>query len=306
MFKKILCLVMALMMIASVAVIGVSAADETVAATGADGKLYFEIPSNWKNFKKVYCHIWPYGQDPLANWQSKKEACTDEGNGKWAYDPAKKVGGLTAGTTYCVIFSNDAGMQTYDALMSTACYGDTLYCDGTIYENPADSSKTAQAAFWKGQSKSVYGPLMQITSIGNIVGTCLAPGATAASMFETFLTDTLGNARTYSGKTDQQIIDDICKTLGLGQDSAEAIINKTGVKVDWKKTASSAPKQDTGVATKKPAASLGGSSSSSSKNPANGSSVTTGQEMTVVYIAIAMMLASAAVVFFARRKRIAE
>ncbi len=277
MLKKILCLAMILVMVASMAVIGVSAADT---------KIYFEVPEDWNNYNTVFCHIWAYGSDtPLASWQSKKEKATQVEGRLYSYDIDAKLGGLEAGTTYCVIFSLDTGMETYTTLMSTACYGDTLYCNNTFYENPVDSNKTSRAAFWKNHSASEFGPLMQVTSIGNIVGTCLAPGATAQSMFKDFLNNNLTSAQTHSGKTDQAIIDDIAKILGLSQDTVEALIKETGVTVGWEKTKSEAPKED---------------------KPINKDAIATGQETTIVYIALAMMLASAAVVFFARKKRVTE
>ena len=279
MIKKILCLAMVLVLVASMAVIGVSAADDT--------KIYFEVPSDWNNYKSIYCHIWPYGEEPLANWQSKKEKCVDAGNGIFSYDPSK-VGGLTAGVTYCVIFSADTGMQTYDTVFSTACLGDTVYCDGTKIENPEDSSKSAIAAYWKGQSKSSYGPVLAITSIGNIVGN--VPVQDVKGMFTDFIKGPkLGNARTYSGKNDQAIIDDTAKALGLGQDTIEQLIKESGVTdIAWTKAESKAEVKD-----------------DTTKIP-NPSTAATGQETTIVYIAIAMMLASAAVVFFARKKRVTE
>ncbi|MGN0453057.1 MAG: starch-binding protein [Ruminococcus sp.] len=279
MFKKIISLVLALMVLASMAAIVGS-------VSAADTKIYFEVPSNWSNYSKVFCHIWVYGGDALANWQSKKETCTDEGNGIYSYD-ISKVGGLTAGEYYGVIFSVDTGLQTYDTLMGAACYGDTLYSDGTTYENPQDSSKTALAAFWKNQSRSAYGPIMQVTSIGNLVGTCIAPGQTAETLFTTFLNDNLDNARTYSGKSDQDIIDDMAKGLGLSQDSVEKLIKDAGITVDWKKEESKAPEKNEGIA-------------------ANPNATATGQEMTVVYIGVAMMIVAAAVVVIARKKRVTE
>ena len=283
MFKKIISLVLVLMAIAGMAVIA------TPATSAAETKIQFEVPSDWKNYKYVYCHIWAYGTDdaPLANWQSKKErADLVEGN-LYSYD-VSKVGGLTAGVTYCVIFSLDTAMETYTTLMTTDCYGDTLYCNNTYYENPIDSNKTSRAAFWKNHSATQYGPLMQVTSIGNIVGTCLAPGSTAQSMFSDFLANTLDNARTYSGKEDQAIIDDIAKILGLSQDQVEKLIADSGVEVKWAKEKSEAPKEEKPI------------------TPQNGGAVGTGQEMTIVYVATAMMIAAAGVIFFARKKRIAE
>ncbi|MBQ4105404.1 MAG: LPXTG cell wall anchor domain-containing protein [Clostridia bacterium] len=297
MFKRFLCLAMALVMVAGMAMIGVSAATEEVSEVAADTKIYFEVPSDWKNYTKIMCYIWEYGGEKFANWESKKTICTKVEEGLYSYDPyAKTKNSLEAGKNYCVIFSADTGVQTYDLFMSNACYGDTAYCDGTKLENPADSNKTAIACYWKNQDKTKYGPAMVVTSIGNVVGTCIVPGETAQSMFTSFITgDSLGSARTYSGKTDQQIIDDTAKALGLSQDSVESLIKKSGVEIAWKKAESSAPKVDTGVA-------AGGGSS----NPSNPNATTTGQEMTIVYIAVAMMLASAAVVIFVRRKKVTE
>ena len=275
MFKKILCLALALVCMASMAVIGASAADDTT--------IYFEVPADWNNFSSVYCHIWEYGGDSLAAWQSKKEKCTQVEDKLYSYD-VSKAGTLTDGTYYGVIFSVDIGLQTYDTLMTTACYGDTLYCDGTIYENPQDSSKTAVAAFWKGQDKSAYGPVMQVTSIGNLIGTCLPPGVTADKLFTDFLADWLDDARTYSGKEDQAIIDDMSTALGLSQDTTEKLIKESGVEVKWEKAQSQAPTADAPV------------------TPSTGGAVSSGQETTIVVVAIAMMIAAAGVVFFARKK----
>lgn len=275
MFKKVLCLALALVCMASVAVIGVSAAEDTT--------IYFEVPSNWNNYSTVYCHIWEYGGDSLAAWQAKAEKCTQVEDRLYSYD-VTKAGGLTAGTYYGVIFSVDLGLQTYDTLMTSDCYGDTLYCDGTVYENPQDSSKTALAAFWKNHDASAYGPVMQITSIGNLIGTCCPPGVTAETLFNNFLTEWLDDARTYSGKDDQAIIDDMCKSLGLSQDTADNLIKEAGVEVAWSKAESAAPTVDAPV------------------TPSTSGSVSSGQETTVVVVAIAMMIAAAGVVFFARKK----
>ena len=126
---------------------------------------------------------------------------------------------------FCVVTSTGSERQTYDCLMDTNCFGDTLYCDGTIYENPQDSSKTCQAAFWKNQDRTKYGPVLQITSIGNITGTAFAPGATVESVVTTFITSgTLDNALLYSGKTEEEIFANIAAALGLTDEEMAAIV----------------------------------------------------------------------------------
>lgn len=275
MFKRILCLALALVLIGALAVVGVSAADSD--------KIYFQVPEKWNNYSKVFCHIWELGGDSLAAWKSKKEGCEQVEDRLYSYDTSK-VGGLQAGKTYGVIFVIDIDLQTYDTVMTSACLGDTLYCDGTVYENPTDSSKTALAAFWKNQDSATYGPLMQITSIGNLIGTCIPSGTTAEDMFNTFITEKLDNARTYSGKDDQAIIDDILKGLGLSHDTAEKLIKDAGVEVKWEKAQSVAPTVD------------------APKVPASTGSVSSGQETTIVLVASLAMIASGFVVILIRKR----
>lgn len=285
MFKKIISLVLTLMVLASMAAIAVPAT-----SAAEDTTIYFQVPDSWNNYKSVFCHIWIYGGDSLAGWQVKASKCTQvEGQEKlYSYD-ISKVGGLQAGQLYGVIFSVNTGLQTYDTLLSTACYGDTVYCDGTTFENPADSNKTATAAYWKNQNRSTYGPIMGITSIGNVVGNCIAPGETAEGLMTKFLGGpNLLSAQASSGKDDQTLIDDIANVLGLSQDQVEAIIKETGAQVKWTKAESKAPEVEKPI------------------SPDAGGAVGTGQEMTIVYIASAMMIAAAGVIFFARKKRIAE
>ncbi|MBQ4105894.1 MAG: dockerin type I repeat-containing protein [Clostridia bacterium] len=223
--KKILAFVLVLMLALSTCVVGASAAE--------DQTIYFEVPADWTTWTSVFCHVYVYGGDSLANWQSKKEKCTaTDTEGLFSYN-LTKVGGIEEGVIYGVIFSVETGMETYTTLMSTDCIGDTLYCDDTIYENPVDSNKTCRAAFWKNQDATVYGPLLQITSIGNIVGTCLPPDTTVEDVFLTFLVDYLDSARTYSGKDDQTIIDDVVQGLGLTEETTDAILTKSGVSITW-------------------------------------------------------------------------
>lgn len=276
MLKRILCIAIAIVCLAGLATVGVSAADTD--------KIYFEVPGDWNNYSKVFCHIWELGGEDLGNWKSKKEGCELVEDRLWSYD-LSKVGGLEAGKTYGVIFVIDIDLQTYDTVLTTACIGDTLYCNDTIYENPSDSSKTCRAAFWKNQDPAQYGPIMQITSIGNLIGTCIPAGTTAESMFTTFLNEKLTSAQTHSGKTDQAIIDDILNGLGLSQDTGEKLIKEAGVEVKWEKAQSQAPTVDKPV------------------TPSNTGAVSSGQESTVVFVAIGMMLmAVVAVSVFRRRK----
>ena len=177
-------------------------------------------------------------------WGGKKLNGTDEGDGIWSADPAAKGMDIKEGEQYKIIFTG-AGNQTYDLIFDTTCYGHVAYCDDTIYENPVDSSKQTRAAFWKDMDATKYGPVLQISSIGTVVGTCPEEGKTPLTIFEDFLTNTLANARTYmvdtGKKTEQQLIDDIGEGLGLTKDDVAASIASTDTESTWSADASALP-----------------------------------------------------------------
>ncbi len=309
MFKKIASLVLAATMMISTAAFATSAAEvpaeesavvaaDESSAVGAANKVNFDANSTgWKNFKKVFCYIWEYGGSEFFAWGSRKTQCSDNGDGTYSFDLDKAGISLDSSKVYAVIFSNDNGMQTYDLIMGPECIGDTAYCDGTMYENAVDSTKTAQAAFWKGQDKTKYGPIKQVTSIGNIVGTCIPATKTPYIMFVDFLKNNLLNAAAVTGLSDQELVDKTAKELGLGQADVEKAIKESGVEVKWEASKSSlegGSKADTN----KPA----GNTSNNSSNNSTGS-VQSGVESTIVFVCGGLMLAAAGMVFLARKKR---
>lgn len=370
MFKKIVSLTLVLMLVLGMAAIAASAAQveisenaaDTPAAVGAEGaadtgaesgaetgasgnSIYFDPTSaGWNNFKYVSFHIWAIDDDSFSGyeWGGKKQRGKDNGDGKWVYD--LDAAGLTIqdGKQYCVIFYNDLGMQTYNLLFGTPCIGQTAACDGTVYENPEDSNKTATAAFWGGGiDASVYGPELKISSIGTVVGTCCAASTSPYAMFVDFLTNTLNNARTFSGKDDQTLLDDTASKLNLYVDNVKGAIAEAGVTVDWDPEKSNLPKGENKEVETTPAGDTtpigggdpekedstnsdggsnnGGSNNGSSNNGSSnngggsssgggssasgsGSGSKTGQETTVLYIMLGVMVAAAGVIFFARKK----
>lgn len=367
MFKKIMSVMLAALMLMSVAVMATSAAQveiadnsaeaiaevaaDAAADTGADGTAetgaaktfsFDASTTNWNNYKNIYCHIWVYGGESIYAFKAKAEKCTDNGDGTWTYDLDAKGVTLEDGVLYGLLFGNENGMQTYNLLMDTSCYGDTAYCDGTEYENPVDSTKKGLAAFWKGQDASKFGPEMCITSIGNVVGTCVPYTTSAQAMFVNFLgpEGNFANAKLTSGKTEQQIIDDTAKALGLQIGNVEQAIKDAGVTVEWDASKSSlqegtnddANKNQEGEVIDKPkdnkdsgsgssgsgssgssesgsgssgsgstgSGSSGSSSSSSTKT--SGSTTKTGQETTALYIMLGVMIAAAAVIVITRKQ----
>lgn len=171
--------------------LAVSAAstDENV---GEGTKIYFDIDSTgWENYTTIYCHIWRAdGTGEWTNWQTRKEICTKEDNGLYSYDVAKTGNAdeiVQSGdhNYYCVIFSADTGMQTYNTIMNGNCLGDTCYVTGNLLENPADSWKTCTEAAWKNHPEC--GPVKAITSTSMVIGSALPDGVTDADLLAEYL-----------------------------------------------------------------------------------------------------------------------
>ncbi|MGN0558920.1 MAG: dockerin type I domain-containing protein [Acutalibacteraceae bacterium] len=151
-------------------------------------RIYFEVPDDWKNFKKIYCHIWAVdGSGEWPFWQTKAEMCTDEGNGLYSYDLSKTKNEIdpAKGVGYAVIFSSNTGAVTYNTLMSADCIGDTLYCTDVRLEGPNDSGRSTVEALWKNHPD--IGVWKRITSTGNIVGTAHPDGFNDAMMLAEYI-----------------------------------------------------------------------------------------------------------------------
>ena len=214
MFKKVMSVALAAAMVASVGAVAVNAAevedvavaaedssavgaenssevgaDSSSEATGAASTIYFDAESSgWANYKTIYCHIWRAdGEGEWPQWQTRKERCTKEEDGRYSYDLTKTGNEIKSsdGNLYCVIFSADTGVQTYNTIMSGSCIGDTCYVTGETVENPEDSEKTAQVAAWKNNPSC--GPQRVITSTAKVVGTALAEGTTDVTLLADYL-----------------------------------------------------------------------------------------------------------------------
>lgn len=270
MFKKATSLILvALLLIGTLAVsmIAASAADtdadtdvatEAVTESATEGNadpspnanvIFFDpTGSGWEDFDAIGFHVWEIDDDAFNGyfWGEKKQKGSKASDGKWYYDFDAAQLTLREGKQYGVIFyaikDGATAQQTYNLIFSTECFGKTASCEGTIYENPEDSHKTTQAAFWEdGVDATVYGPELQITSIGNVVGTCCPASTTPYELFVNFLHNTLQNARIYSGKTDQQLLDDLGNALGMTRSDVEKAIDENGVDVKWDREKSSLP-----------------------------------------------------------------
>lgn len=178
MAKKILSVLVAVLMVASMATMAIGTAS-AASPSFKGGTIYWECP--WDVAKIAYCHV--YGSDGTAlyDWQTKNEKMTKVEGNKWSYE-------VPAGQFDQVIFSIDTGAQTYDLVLTDDCIEKTAVSDtNTMIENPMDSNKTACRTTWEGVDPSVAGPHLAVSSIGNIVGEVLAPTESGAQMVANFI-----------------------------------------------------------------------------------------------------------------------
>lgn len=347
MFKKIASFVLAATMMIGTAAISASAAeadaeavaaDESAAvsaddssavgaedssAVGAGSEVYFDVKaSNWNNVKQVFCHIWRAdGTGDWPAWQTKKELCKyDSATGIATYDLSKTGNDIKSsdGNVYCVIFSANTGMQTYNTIMSGGCIGDTLYCNGEMIENPEDSEKKAAVAVWKKNPNC--GPEKKITSTGNIVGTAYPDGETDTTLLAQYLiqyynqtakTDLTQNLLDTLKVSPYDVLAVVKARLGDDPDGKLPYIEKvltsctdptTGEAVDKEKLDDVQANSSAGSSGSS-SSSNSGSSSSSSSSSSGSSSVKSGQETTIFFVFGGLMLAAAGMTFLARKKR---
>ena len=343
MFKKIASIAIAAMLIGSTAAIAATAAeneeavaaaedsvvaaaddssvgaDEGSEATGAGSKVYFEVPSDWKNFKKITFFLNDHTTGTqLITWGSKKGYMTDEGGGKWSFD-VSSVADLSSGGPYNCIFTADWGVQTCDLIITTDNYGDTAYCPGGTVENAVDSNKSSFIVKWKSGKN---GNPVCITSIGNLIGDAYWPGEDAVSVFYKFISTTdassIKNATKFNGKNEQQTIDDIAGKLGLSKAQVEEQVKKAtdaGAKLEWDASKSTlsggssggqdtktqtGSNQDSGNTT---GGTTGGTTYGGSSGGTSTGSVTSGEDTTVYFIIGGVMIAAIGVFFLARKRR---
>ena len=259
MTKKVISILLVVLIAVSAAAVSIT----TFTAATYNGveldnnKLYFDTNgTGWDiaDSDIVSFYIYSLERGELVGWGGKKLRGTKvEGTDSlWEYDPAYKLGDkFNPDDHYFVIFYvSDKFYETYALLFDKTCLVRVAKCDGSTCENPVDSSKTSQLAYWQGGiDPKVCGPRLAITSTGNVIGSSVEYGKTPYTIFTTFLTDTdaqgLANARHYTVdtgvKTEQKMIDDIGAGLGLTADDVQHAFTETGVATTWSYDASTLP-----------------------------------------------------------------
>ncbi|MGN1112313.1 MAG: hypothetical protein ACI4RP_03830 [Acutalibacteraceae bacterium] len=178
MAKKILSVLVAVLMVASMATMAIGTASAAEAPSFSGGTVYWECP--WATAKQAYCHVYGHEGSKLYDWQTKDEKMTKVAgtDNTWSYE-------IPAGSYDEIIFSIDLGAQTYDLVLTDDNINDTAVSDtDTPLENPMDSNKTGAKTTWKSGKN---GPHLGITSIGNIGGDVLCPTESGADIVANFI-----------------------------------------------------------------------------------------------------------------------
>ncbi len=239
MFKKFLSVLLAVMMVVSVMAVAVVT---TSAAELESTKLYFDASGTGWDMSaandKIGFYIYGgdltavigFGGTKLAGTKLAGTDCT------FGFDPTSVKYELHDGVQYKINFfhirgkKTVAGEQTYDLFFDTTCLGHKAYSDGSMIENPVDSTKSTLAAYWEGLDASMVGPVLQVSSIGNVVGSCPAEGQTPYDIFVDFIktvntntgvtqfANALDKVVKVGTKTEQKLIDDIGAALELSKD----------------------------------------------------------------------------------------
>ncbi|MCH5300542.1 MAG: starch-binding protein [Ruminococcus sp.] len=317
MFKKIISLMVAILIVASCAVVAVSAAEVANEEVGAGNTIYFEVPSDWKNYTQIYAHVYMSiddGSVKWPSWQTRKEKMTDEGNGTWSYD-LSNAGTIdpNKGAAYTVLFSADTGVQTYNLIFGADCIGDTAYATGKTFENPEDSNKTAVEAAWK---SGKYGPERKILSTGNdVVGTQAPAGTSDAKIMASWVKNFYGDATktpniptllTKLNVTGQDVYDELVKLVesdsGLGDKEKTEILKTSKELLGAKDTDTNSNNGSSNNNSSNGSSNNSSNNSGSNSGSGNNNSVSSGQDSTILFVLGGVMLAAVAVLFVTRKR----
>lgn len=221
--KKVLSVVLAASMIASVAV---TSAVTSYADDNVRGTLYFDStgPLEGADRDTYYCYAWGSdgsGEIAAFNTAPLKMKKVDGQDNLYSYDMPKtnKAGDVI--NADLIIFSTVNDGQTYDTTFSDYCFGDTAYVTENLLENPVDSAKTAYECLWKNNPQE--GAHIAITSTGKVQGVGILSTETPESITDAFIANY--KAGMDAGKTGYDNPDLITDTARQGYiDQINAII----------------------------------------------------------------------------------
>ena len=181
--KRVLCvLLMLFVAISSMPIAG-------AASNNSDDEfcIYFDT-TGWNGFDDVYCHVWETGKDSFFAWQSRRELCYKVSDNLYSYDIRNLwlsdniKNGMQVNKNYCVVFSNNNNLQTYDLTFDIDCIGDTAY----LTNNTITYLRSADEAAWKNNYKN-YGAHLALNASGELIGSKLCPHESKAAFIGDWL-----------------------------------------------------------------------------------------------------------------------
>lgn len=230
--KKILSLFLTFVIIISISVVSFSA--ESVDAQKSTTIAFDANSTDWTGYKNIRFHIWDCeSNESFFTWGSKREFATNIGNGIWSYDLENKGITLEEGKTYGIMFSSDAGHTTYPLLFDASVIKNLAYCDGNSVESPYGDVAIYDMAFWYNQDAQQLGPELIISEKGELVGSCMNPTTNEYKMFEDYLSYTHLTATFLTGKSDQELIDNLAVELSLSIDDVQNLISASPIYINW-------------------------------------------------------------------------
>ena len=201
--------------------------------SSSNNVIYFDANSaGWENAEWVGFYIYSSNGYSSYDWDSKKTRGTDnDQDGIWEYDLSEHYIDLYGDNKYYIIFYTE-DEETESVSFGVPCFGDRAYCDGYI-PDLYDPSINNPAVYWRSADPQLYGMKMRFTAKGEIVGTVLPANMSNYDIFVEFIREHIDEARAYSGKSDQQIVDSIKEQLSLSDEIIGEIIDLYGIDVGW-------------------------------------------------------------------------
>lgn len=234
--KKLMTAVLVLILVMIIAVC--SGCNKTENGSAKD-LLYFDaLSAGWENADSIHLYLSDLDSGDRVRINGK---CGD--NSIWSFDMSDAD--VRIEHVYTVSFQyEDTDSRTYPLLMDPSCYGDTAYADELVIEDPNDDCIALPEVLWH---KSTLGPVLRITSIGNVVGETVPANTSPYQMFVDFLAmrdkGGLSYMLQYNGRSVQSNIDAVAGALKLTKEEVQKAIEEagtighsvTGEKTDWSK-----------------------------------------------------------------------
>lgn len=198
--KKKLCFILAAVLAVSSMAVSASAVTVDNETSSASKGTFFFDSGDW-NSDFINFYIWDSSTGEYATgnngwvsentWGSKKKLGGKAVEGKDGVFESYEIdfSGRENDAVYVIFHDPNSNAQTFDAIINSSVIGTTASKNGIIYENPADSDKTAEGVSFDGGSG--IGVAKVITSTGKIQGDIISPTVDRADIVARYVLNCL-------------------------------------------------------------------------------------------------------------------